>query len=300
MKHSLSLVSILLSGLCHLTQAQTWCPSGAEWTLSYNSVDWSTGETANGILLAQYVGDTVIGGQAAKKITQQLTYQIEGNDEYLTDALASVFTRYADDVVYMWNTGSAQFDTLLWFGAAPGEEWPVVGLPPEYRFTVLNTSTADIAGIPLRRSVVQLYNLDTPLFIDTLYERIGFTWINTFQPGGELADGLMLHFLCYHDADIAYPDPGPLDCGFTMNVSEPAAATIAWLYPNPGSNVLHIETGTSSQTDVHVFDGMGREVLMATDPAGTLEISTAGLVPGIYLVEVTTKAGRRTVKWIKE
>ncbi len=71
------------------------------------------------------------------------------------------------------------------------------------------------------------------------------------------------------------------------------------VFPNPGQDVLYVETGSQSAMQVRVLDGMGRAVMAASSKEGTMQIDCGTLAPGVYLVEVRTDTGRRTVKWTK-
>jgi uncharacterized delta-60 repeat protein len=71
------------------------------------------------------------------------------------------------------------------------------------------------------------------------------------------------------------------------------------LWPNPGTDVLQIEATVKGRMEVLVRDATGRAVLVATSPNGSLEMSSIGISPGVYLLEVNTADGRRTVKWVK-
>lgn len=89
--------------------------------------------------------------------------------------------------------------------------------------------------------------------------------------------------------------------GLSVGIHEPERP--AWqvrVFPNPGTDVLHIESDTKGRTAVRVRDATGRAVLAASSATGSLELSSIGLSPGVYLVEVNTTEGRRTVKWIKQ
>lgn len=88
--------------------------------------------------------------------------------------------------------------------------------------------------------------------------------------------------------------------GLSVGIHDPERP--AWqlrVFPNPGTDVLHVETGLKGKIDVRVLDATGRAVLKASGPSGSLEISSGGLSPCVYLVEVNSSEGRRTVKWIK-
>ncbi len=71
------------------------------------------------------------------------------------------------------------------------------------------------------------------------------------------------------------------------------------VFPNPGTDVLHIEADTNGKVDVHMLDGTGRSVLNASSFTGSLELGSSSIAPGVYMVEVHTAQGRQTLKWIK-
>lgn len=300
MKHLLLLASFLPFGIGLSAQAQPWCPLGAEWTFSYFSVDWGgTGETIEGSTHIQYIGDTLIAGQLSQYLQSQLHYQVNGEGDWISSGFGHLISYNTDDVVYLWNETATEFDTLLCFGLPPGGHWSAVGLPPEWQFTVLDTATVTIDGIPLRRSMVQLAgNFELP--VDTLYERIGFAGLNTFGPASNVADGTFISLLCYHDTEIAYPDPEPVDCGFTVDVTEHALDRGVKLYPNPGHDLLTIDTGEKKPAEVRVLDGTGRLVLQASAPSGQLEVNSAHLSPGVYVVEVQGDHWLHKMTWIKQ
>jgi len=88
--------------------------------------------------------------------------------------------------------------------------------------------------------------------------------------------------------------------GLTVGIHEPERPS--WqvqVFPNPGRDVLHIEAAVKGKVDVRVRDTEGRAVLSASAPSGLLELNSGSLSPGVYLVEVNTAQGRRTVKWTK-
>jgi uncharacterized delta-60 repeat protein len=87
-----------------------------------------------------------------------------------------------------------------------------------------------------------------------------------------------------------------------LSTGIPEHETSAWqvrLWPNPGTDVLHVEAGIRGRFDVRVLDATGRQVLAGSAQGGPLELSSAGLAQGVYVVEVNTTEGRRAVKWVK-
>lgn len=289
-------------------QAQQWCPSGAEWSFNYSYVDWSpgsNGETHNGVLLVHYTGDTMVGGHVAQRIDQTLHYQVLETGEQFSETWDTGYTRYAEDVVYRWDPWSQQYDTLLWFAAVPGDQWPVVGLPDEYQFVVMDTATVNVGGVTLRRSTVQVHWMEEAIGPPNIvHERIGFDVFYLLEPGGFLADGFHLDLLCYRDDDLAYPDPGPPNCGFTTSIMEIVMPPSLSIHPNPGSGVFWIERpeGMRGAGTVRVHDARGVSVGTWMMNSDTLRVDTEQWPSGLYLIEATTDGERRraTAKWVKE
>ncbi len=91
--------------------------------------------------------------------------------------------------------------------------------------------------------------------------------------------------------------------GLSDGVGVKPTPSPAWqpqVYPNPGTDLLHIITGIPGKAEVRLMDSRGRVVLEASRPTGTMELDCGDLPKGIYVVEVNTSEGRRTVKWVKE
>lgn len=301
MKNRPLLPTLLAICTIHLAQAQSWCPSEAEWTQSYYTVDWSNGYTTEGYIVSRYVGDTLIDGFEAQHIQRDLYWREAGASEYELGSYTPKYTRYEDGVVFHWN-GQNMLDTLLWFSAVPGDDWFLPGGGNAYQFVVSDTATVPVEGMPLRRLAVSIVQTEDQyvLATDTLYERIGLVQGDAFDPLMVAVDGVSTGFLCYRDALFSYAKPGVEECGFTVKIKEAAAAGELRLWPSPGRDMLHIEAGWHGRADVRVLDGMGRIVLSGTIVNGGLTLSSTGLVPGVYVVEVYSLESRRTLKWVKQ
>ncbi len=295
-------ISILLLGmLIGTAQAQSWCPSEAEWTQSYYTVDWSNGYTTEGYIVSRYVGDTLIDGFVAQHIQRDLYWREAGASEYELGSYTPKYMRYEDGVVFHWN-GQNMLDTLLWFSAVPGDHWFLPGGGNAYQFVVSDTAMVSVEGIPLRRLAVSIVQIADQyvLATDTLYERIGLVQGDTFDPLMVAVDGVSTGFLCYRDALISFTKPGVAECGFTAGIKEPALPEVIRLWPNPGKNILHVETEMNGRIDVRIMDGIGHVAWAGSGNSGTLALSSGDLAPGVYCVEVHSAAGRRTLKWIKQ
>lgn len=88
-----------------------------------------------------------------------------------------------------------------------------------------------------------------------------------------------------------------LDGGFSLSntvfVAGAADGRTA-VYPNPAREAVFY-TGAADLSGVRLLDAGGGEVSRAVDPAGG-RLSVAGLRPGVYLLELTTRWGERSVR----
>jgi len=252
-----------------------------------------------GVQRVEYIGDTIIDGYNAQRLRETQVIAPWGSTNYTSYSNSSIYTRYADDIVYTWNWNDA-FDTLCWFGAAPGQFWASPGLDddPFYRITVLDTSTVVINGLALRQLIVQRGEWDW-MPPDTLHERIGFTinylngwsWFLTDQPW----NGLM----CYSDADIDYVVPGVSDCGFTLSISDVANVRSTTSFPNPGSTHFSLSLSPGPHT-ITLFDATGRVVLQQRTADERPVINTERLPAGLYRITIRDKqGGMMGATWVK-
>jgi hypothetical protein len=271
--------------------AQSWCPPGATWTHEYADVLGGY----FGVQRVEYVGDTMLGGYAAQRLDQTHVVAPWGTTDYAPYSSFSLFTRYDDEVVFIWdNMGT--YDTLFWFGAVPGDQWRAPGWPDDGNIvlTVVDTATVVIDGVPLRRSVVEPF---PGLPVDTLYERIGgqflylngWSWFNMDMPWNGL--------ICYSDQEIDYAMPGETDCGFTLSVQDGSLAGAVSLFPNPGADHLTLSLPPGSHV-IEIFDATGRLMLRTPIFNAIAKVSTSRLAPGSYLLRVDGRGA--PIRWVKE
>lgn len=288
LRRSISLLVLVLTLTC---QAQNWCPPGAKWTHEYADVLGGY----FGVQRVEYVGDTVLGGYVAQRLDQTHVVAPWGTTDYAPYSTLSLFTRYDNDIVFIWDNVST-YDTLFWFGSEPGDHWRAPGWPDDGNIvlTVVDTATVDIDGVPLRRLVVEPF---PGLPIDTLYERIGgqflylngWTWFVTDMPW----NGLM----CYSDQEIEYAVPGVSECGFTLSVADVVHAKENEPFPNPGTDHFTLSLPPGPHT-IAVFDGSGRLLSQQRTKDLRTVIDTAHLPAGIYAVRVDDSP--RSMRWVKK
>lgn len=72
------------------------------------------------------------------------------------------------------------------------------------------------------------------------------------------------------------------------------------IYPNPSSNGWTISTPNNTIKSIQVFNVLGREVISKSYNADEVTVENQSLASGIYLARITTDAGTKTVKLIRE
>lgn len=280
----------LLSIITINAEAQSWCPPGATWTYEYNLALGGY----YGVQRVEYVEDTLLGGYTAQRLEQTDVVAPSGTTDFQSYPSFSLFTRYDSEAVFIWDNNST-YDTLFWFGAAPGDRWNAAGWPDggNIALTVLDTSTEVIDGVPLRRLVVEPF---PGLPIDTVYERIGglqllvnaFLWFVSDAP----YEGL----LCYRDQDIDHAAYGVTDCGYTLSVPDDRRSLDASPFPNPGTTLFALDLPRGQHT-ITLFDATGREVLNARVDGPNALIRTDHLPSGMFTVRVDRG---QPMRWSKE
>jgi len=103
-------------------------------------------------------------------------------------------------------------------------------------------------------------------------------------------------------------------CQFIENatVDQPSSVTLAGfddlsalaLYPNPGENILYIESTELNGFDVNIqmyaVDGKLVKSLSFTKAYGVIEVSTIELASGLYYITLQTEKGNGSMKWVKK
>lgn len=292
----------VLPWLCPALHAQVWCPPGATWHYGM--------EPNGGHEVVEYIGDTVVGGRTAQQLASSATFFSPSSQTWeMTTAVR--YTSVQDSIVFLWaEQGSTWgWDTLYVFNALPGDRWWPVHAenacqPPWGMLEVQDISTTIIAGIPLRTWCVAYLNengepADPGCF--NVIERLGSFQGLVPPPGGCFPIEAWNPLRCYADVDIPQFETGiSPTCAFIAGMDERKGRMAYKVFPNPGTNSLHIETGQIGRTEIQLRDGTGRIVLMASGAGGTLELDSSDLAPGVYIVHVTAPAGQQMVKWVKQ
>ena len=198
----------------------------------------------------------------------------------------------------MWEWNGAEWDTLYWFSAVPGDSWqpfrPLWDYCPDHAWLVLDTSTTVVSGIALRTLLLEMTAGGEPTGqTQMIYERFG-GGIGLSFPGMhtcEFINECFCTFQCYQDQDIIPQDePCALPLGLWER-NDPAPV----IHPVPASETLTVRLPAQRLLEaVEVFAMDGRRVLMAGRGDGTTTtIDVQQLPAGMYVLHVLSTDGQR-------
>ncbi len=143
-------------------------------------------------------------------------------------------------------------------------------------FSVLKLETADlVAGQNFSVNYTNVEGTDTVV-------QYGFfvRGINA-NPANEGALGSVV---------VAAPNLGVNDFE-TLNVSA---------FPNPSNSDWNISTGNQTMTSIEVYDTLGKKVRAISVNSNKAAISTNGLASGLYIANVSTPSGQKTIQLVKK
>ncbi len=293
MNKNIALLFVLLStsGL-----SQTWAPPGAVWYYESGFPD------QNGYLRVTYDSDTMLDGRMAQKTISELFWFSIPLQQYLSFANeGGNFTAVENDVVYIWNY--QQWDTLFWFGAAPGDSWILTTEGEqicEGEFVVTDTGSVEVDGQELR-SIVITPQFDQPWVPQvTAIEHIGsleVVWFTMMFCG----TSSVLPLRCYSDNNINYGTGIAPSCDFVLGTSEMQNDQLIRLYPNPGESIVRIELPAFWDTaSLLVTDAFGRIVRKEQTQMDAIVFDAEFLPAGVYTITLISANGLRlTSKWVR-
>ena len=292
--HILFGVAITLSSIP--LSAQDWAPIGAVW--HYRTYIQGFPPLSSSIRY-EVVADTVINGQATRKVTA-------GHE------VTTFYTHDVEGLVLAYVPMASSFDTLFNFNALPGERWSMVPLPDPLACTteswveVVDTGSTMIDAVPLRWLAVNYHNItDDQEFVgtDTIVERLGSK--SQFMLPQELCNTLVspgstFDLLCYSDNTIAYVQPAIVHCNPGSAIPSNATHSALELVPNPGSDGFTLKANEASQAMITVPDARGALVFTTTFNSVVVGVATTAWPNGLYTVRYTpTNSPPVSARWVK-
>lgn len=296
MRGPLAYVLVLLP---FLASAQQWCPPGATWHFSSGS----DSGPYNGYVRNTYTGDTLFSGQNAQKIFIEWSYFTWTPTPYFEYSAGTSFTYVQNEVLYCWygpgGFPGPYWDTLIWFGAAPGDQWQVLQ-PGDFvcdcKYAVVDTGHTVIGGQSLR--FVQTI-MDCPdwLGLDSIrfVERIG-----SFRglPWGECYIGAEDTILrCYEDVDMTLSTGIADSCDFINGLPSIRTTLDILLWPNPASDHLYISFRSTAPANgaFRLFDASGKQVrrFLPGGRSEEIDLDLRTHEPGLYVLVYQDGFGTR-------
>ncbi len=252
MKFQYTLLFALLLG-SFSAQAQAWGEGNPVW--HYYDSDYST----QGYMTVMAVGDTTIQGRDAIIFGKQYeVYYRSGNTINRGDYPPDVMYE-EEEVVYLWNAGVLEFDTLMNFMALPGENWSIAAGDSLYmhtvhrrvidtlRFTVLNEE---------RKALIVLDSSDifgTAFQHDTLVRGIGpirgyyrpwgrfEQWVDGSTEGDE--------FRCFQNDEIGLFKKSSVACDYIQTPFLFASEESRWIYNTGAPGFVEVVTDGPYETE---------------------------------------------------
>lgn len=269
--------------------AQSWCPPGATW-----HHDYFDGIGGVGYVRTEYTGDTLLNGFVCQRLEPIITGYDQQFQIPFTQPLTPRFTRGQAELVELWN--GLSFDTLYWFGAAPGDHWDL----NDGGLAVVDTGSMLIDGQLLKYLVVQWDEFATGPPQDTIVERLGFLNYYWDAQGAYLFDTGLRWLRCYSDIEIDQEiNMGTCDIILGVSNTSPGDRFLD-LHPNPGSDHFTLQLPPGDH-DLQIFDQLGRSVIEIDRISDQAVIGTASLAPGNYTLLIADRIGRVVhQRWIKE
>jgi hypothetical protein len=291
----LLLFFLLFSGFSF---AQNWAPTGAQWHYSYFGF-------FPGYVDIAYTADTIIDGQAAKKLTK--TYHGLGWGMGITSSeIGAEYTYEANGVVYLRYQN--HWDTLYNFSAQVGDSWrmakqPLINniIPPNSRMKVLSTGTMTINNEARNYFVIDKCdsnNMSFGFLQDTLIENIGFMRdymlpYDQFDGAVDANEGGPLR--CYAHNNFATYQPLFTEvCDYIMGTNELNASASFQIYPNPVSDQVNIPEAYATEFKAYSIYSTDGKLVQSGQTSE--QIAVAKLPIGNYTLVIQNKTQNRYAK----
>ncbi|MBA3681559.1 MAG: T9SS type A sorting domain-containing protein [Bacteroidetes bacterium] len=303
----------ILFGLLYVSaiHAQNWCAPNAEWHYTrYYGAGSAYAKHA-------FTNTVTINSLPCQEINYYTQYFSQLNNAVNTYS-TNIYTHVNNNVVYLLDPNSNNFDTLFNFNAVIGSKW---GLPnkssvncSKSRVLVTDTGHNVIQGVNLKWFKVTLtqyaFSFPTPsTSTDTIYERLGCLskymfgsedvcpTVTDSERGGPLR--------CYSDNQIINYKKYTGNCNYyyiPTAIKEYLSETQIQVYPNPANDVLNLISGDISNQTVkyQILNNFGQiiisEEIVLKDR--TALINTSNLLEGVYNLKIKSNTGNSSKRFV--
>lgn len=134
---------------------------------------------------------------------------------------------------------------------------------------------------------------------------MGTMMLTDAQQKADLRNGMMylnVHTAMYPNGEIRGQIERKSACGMAPadpTGFEPVLEDELLVYPNPTQGVLNIQLDENTNATYTLFDMTGR-IIQSGDISGNTQINLSGLPNGIFMLQVNTDAGQKTIKVQKQ
>lgn len=277
--------------------AQTWCPPGAQWYFTRNV------SQGNGYTKHTFSNTVTINNKVCQQINYYSKFYTSWNNS-VGSYTATIYTYFNNNIVFLYDAISNNFDTLFNYNATIGSKW---GLPnkstaecAKSRVLVTDTGRKVIQGVTLKWFKVSINSFylgtNQSTLQDTIYERIGclskyfYHQFDICPPQTDSNRGGAVR--CYTDNQISYKNFADT-CNYIFiptSVNELSDSNVIYkLYPNPtsGTFILKPNNNLEYPKQIIIRDVMGRNVKVIDKPAGyEHELNLEKEPSGIYMITV--------------
>jgi hypothetical protein len=284
------LLLLLIIGLNVSMKAQLWFPQGAQWY--YKAVTFPN--TSAYVELIK-TGTTTIGGKTCANLNGTYKGALLGfGPTTITIAnFQNINTYEENNIVFVYNSYIAAFDTLVNFNATIGDTWKQAisancTITPVA--TVIDTGHVTINGLFLKRIKVTYVNGGTNTFI----EKIGSVSSFFLPYSNCLLDEPAGYFVCYSDDNFPLHDNGLGVCKFSVGLNDldPEYNKLQ-IYPNPNNGLLNIQLQDASLNNctIKLTNVLGQEVRIDEQikQNDLISIDLGLLKKGIYFLQLFDK-----------
>jgi hypothetical protein len=296
MRFNLLLFFLLCYASC---VCQTFGDKNAVWIYDHR------GGTSFGVTEVTYNKDTLVG-DVEVQIFKKTAY-IRLSNEVVVFALPPIYI-YADDGVVQFSEDLFHFDTLYNFNAEVNESWKIPRRDSDgnetgdfLQRTVLSRFNSKINGIDI--PCLEVRN-DSDIAPDTICQGIGsrlyyilpFDYLALASDGGE--GGLLRCYRSDYLGVVSLPYPwtpfggtGSWDDGFEYDCDQlsrissiPLSIKDISVFPNPGSNVIQIQSNKEKISSLAMYNLQGILLFEQKENSKNVQLNIGYLPAGIYFV----------------
>lgn len=292
------------------SDSKEFAPIGAKWHYTEPYLKESN------FILMESVGDTTINGLNCRIL------KISRNG---SEFISNEYIAQSGDAIRYYNHNTNEFHTLYDFSARIGDTIQVHsqstkttpgflapkrilddGVLPNFAYRIQAIDSIEISGVWHKRQEVSfltsndLWGFSNGTGSSYLVEGIGSLTYFFGKRNFIVPEESVALLRCYDNQSIAFKNPlWSSSCTLVDFVEDMSVAKSFCVYPNPTSDVLHIELDNGSNLSVEVFDHLGR-IRIAKEFNQSMQLNIEHLQDGLYTLRIKSEEMNSTYKIVKK